>query len=149
METKPMTTNDINTILQKDYFTKFNFLGVFPRDEIPAITFYPSCFVINTEPSYKKGEHWLALFFNKSRNCTFFDSYGHDPAYFNMLNYIKRFSSEFTYNKKQIQGILSVTCGHYCVFFILLMNRGYSLSTILSCFSSKNFDLNDFNTVKP
>ena len=47
----------------------------------------------NTEPSYKKGEHWLALFFNKSRNCPFFDSYGHDPTYFNILNYIKQFDS--------------------------------------------------------
>ena len=145
MDTKPLTTIDIENLLLKDKFSRMNFIGVFPRDEMPAITFYPSCFVVNTEPSYKEGEHWLALFFNKSRSCYFFDSFGHDPSFFNMTNYIKRFSSGLIYNREQIQGLFSETCGYYCVYFILLMSRGFSLESIISCFNLKNFELNDFN----
>ena len=145
MKIKALTTMDIEKALFKDFFTQKCFLGVFPRDEMPSIIFYPSCFIVNTEPSFKKGEHWLAMYFDKSRNCFFFDSFGHDPSFFNMSKYIKKYSSGIKYNKDCIQDNFSDTCGHYCVFFLLLINRGFSLDRIISFFNLKYFDLNDFN----
>lgn len=139
-----MTTNSISNILRDDPFTKTNFIGVFPRDQLPSIKYYPVSFVINTDPSYKVGEHWLGFFFDRDKTCYFFDSFGNSPEYFNLGKYTKRFANSVEYNDDQIQGFFTNTCGHYVVFFILMINRGFSIKNIVACFNLKNFDLNDF-----
>jgi hypothetical protein len=144
MDIKPMTTNSIAKILREDPFSKTFFIGVFPRDQLPIIKSYPASFVINTDPSYKEGEHWLGFYFDRNKTCYFFDSFGNSPEYFNLGKYTKTFSNSVEYNEDQIQGFFTNTCGHYVVFFILMINRGFSIRKILSCFNLKNFDLNDF-----
>jgi hypothetical protein len=57
----PLTSVEIDKTLRADLYYKSGFLGVFPRDKIPLIKFYPACFVLNTDPSYKIGEHWLGI----------------------------------------------------------------------------------------
>ena len=144
MDVKPMSTTIISNILSEDPYTKSNFIGVYPRDQLPTIKFYPVSFVINTDPAFKKGEHWLGFFFDTHRTCFFFDSFGNNPEYFNLGKYINRFSNNVEFNDDQIQGFFTNTCGHYVVFFILLINRGFSIKKIMSCFDLKNFDLNDY-----
>jgi len=144
MNIQAMTTNSISNILRDDPFTKTNFIGVFPRDQLPSIKYYPVSFVINTDPSYKVGEHWLGFFFDRDKTCYFFDSFGNSPEYFNLGKYTKRFANSVEYNDDQIQGFFTNTCGHYVVFFILMINRGFSIKNIVACFNLKNFDLNDF-----
>jgi len=144
MDVTPLTSVEIDKILRADLYCKSGFLGVFPRDKIPLIKFYPACFVLNTDPSYKIGEHWLGIYFDNNRKCFFFDSFGNPPEYFNLDRYLSRFSMEIEYNYDQIQGFFSNTCGHYTIFFILLFSRGLSLKDVVSCFNFKKFDLNDF-----
>ena len=144
MDTLPLTTNEIDEILRSDSFSKLNFVGVFPRDQLPTINKYPASFVLNTDPSYKVGEHWLGFYFDFHRKCFFFDSFGHDPEYFGLVNYVDKNSTEWESNQDQIQGFFSNTCGHYTIFFILIINRGFSFKEIISCFNLKNFDINDF-----
>ena len=139
-----MTTNSISNILRDDPFTKTNFIGVFPRDQLPSIKYYPVSFVINTDPSYKVGEHWLGFIFDRDKTCYFFDSFGNSPEYFNLGKYTKRFANSVEYNDDQIQGFFTNTCGHYVVFFILMINRGFSIKNKVACFNLKHFDLNDF-----
>ena len=122
MNIEAMTTNSISNILRDDPFTKTNFIGVFPRDQLPSIKYYPVSFVINTDPSYKVGEHWLGFFFDRDKTCYFFDSFGNSPEYFNLGKYTKRFANSVEYNDDQIQGFFTNTCGHYVVFFILMIN---------------------------
>ena len=144
MDIRPLTTKSIAKILSEDPYSKTSFIGVFPRDQMPAIKSYPVSFVINTDPSYKEGEHWLGFYFDWNRTCYFFDSFGNSPEYFNLCKYTKVFSNTVEYNEDQIQGFFTNTCGHYVVFFILMINRGFSIKKIMSCFNLKNFDLNDF-----
>ena len=145
MDVKPLTTSKITNILSNDPFSKSCFIGVFPRDKLPELTSYPTCFVVNTDPSYKVGEHWLGMYFDRYRKCYFFDSFRNEPDYFKLDQFVNKNSVEVESNYYQIQDFFSNTCGHYTVFFILLITRGFSLKEILSCFNLKKFDLNDFN----
>jgi hypothetical protein len=60
------------------------------------------------------------------------------------VKYTKTFSNSVEYNEDQIQGFFTNTCVLYVVLFILMINRGFSIRKLLSCFNLKNFDLNDF-----
>jgi hypothetical protein len=44
----------------------------------------PSSYVVNTDRLGKQGQHWRALFFDNNGKCTFFDSFGHSPAFFGL-----------------------------------------------------------------
>jgi hypothetical protein len=44
----------------------------------------------------------------------------------------------------QIQDIDSNACGYFCIYFILLKSRGFSLEHISRLFSESNFILNDY-----
>ena len=68
---KSLTTNDICTYLHLHP----TFTGCFPTDKIPFVKSYPSVFIVNTEKSDKKGEHWVAFYMEKG-HCLYFDSFG-------------------------------------------------------------------------
>ena len=46
-----MNSDQIKRILTQDPYTKQVFKDVCPRDRLPASIFYPSTFVLNTDPS--------------------------------------------------------------------------------------------------
>ena len=141
---RPLTTNDIYKNLNKDFYSKKSFIGVFARDKLPEVKNYPTSFILNTQPTYKPGEHWLAVYFNKDRLCEFFDSFVFPPSIYGLDKYLKSKSSDFVSNTQQIQDNDSASCGYYTIFFILLKNRNFSLDEIISFFSKNNFKLNDY-----
>ena len=141
---KALTNKELFTQINKDYYSKKYFIGVFPRNKLPQIYSYPCCFIINTDPDNKPGEHWLGFYFDKNRFCEFFDSFGLSPRLYGLESYIKKRSIDFNYNKQQLQHENSSTCGYYAIFFILLKNRHFSLSDISALFCRKNFKINDF-----
>jgi hypothetical protein len=52
---RPLTTNDIYKNLSKDFFSKKSFIGVFARDKLPEVKYYPTSFILNTTPAYNLG----------------------------------------------------------------------------------------------
>jgi hypothetical protein len=56
----------VEIILKKDKFTKDIFGGALACDELPVRPPFPSCYIINTDPRNKPGQHWLALYVNKN-----------------------------------------------------------------------------------
>ena len=56
-----MNSDQIERILSQDPYTKQVFKDVCPRDRLPASISYPSAFVLNTDPSWRKGKHWIAV----------------------------------------------------------------------------------------
>ena len=62
--------------MSKDEYAKKDFKNVLPYDCLPPRPQYPSSYVIYTDPAGEKGEHWLALYYDKNGECTFFDSFG-------------------------------------------------------------------------
>ena len=118
-----MYENTINEILSRDSTTRHMFIGTFSYDEIPIVTEYPSCMVFNTEPRSEAGEHWLACYFDEQKNSYFFDSYGNDPTFYELDDYLVKNSNKIYYNRLKIQGLLPY-CGFYCIFFLLFISRG-------------------------
>jgi len=141
---KSLSTSDIYKLLSKDEYAKKDFKNVLPYDCLPPRPQYPSSYVINTDPAGEKGEHWLALYYDKNGECTFFDSFGKSPEYFGLDKYIKRTSTRFEYNNRQIQSLFSTACGYYCIYFILLKSRNFCLNDIQNLFSRNNFNMNDY-----
>ena len=134
----------IHEIIRKDLYAKWDFKSVLPRDRLPSRVVYPSSYVVNTHESSKKGEHWLALYFDKTGYCTFFDPFGLSPSFYGFDNYLKKTSRGFTFNTQQIQSVTSSVCGYYCIYFVLLMSRNFTLKEILMFFDKKDFIYNDF-----
>ena len=100
-------------------------LGVFPADRIPAIDRSTHCcFILNTEPHGKPGQHWLAFFYNHHGNALeYFDSYGMELA-----TYADVYESMCTCglialctpanSVRWLQSASSFVCGHYCIAFL-------------------------------
>ena len=129
-----MNSLQIEGLLKKDSQAKKIFKKVCALDEI-EVPSYPSAYVINSDTSDKKGEHWVVVYFDKNRRGEYFDSYGLPPAVLGLEAYMDRFSLDWIYNRKTIQSLFSNVCGHYCVYFILFRCRNISLHAILSVFT--------------
>ena len=141
---KPLNTFDILKAITSDEYARFDFKGVVPRDKLPQKPSYPSSIIVNTHKSNQSGEHWLALYYDENGMCSFFDSFGMHPDFYSLKDYIEKTSRHWEFNNKQLQSFNSVTCGHYCIYFILLKSRRFKLKEILELFDRKNFNLNDF-----
>lgn len=118
------------------------FLGVYPVDMMPENPPRPSCLIANTDSLGSVGEHWVALYINKEGLGDYFCSFGYKPKQ-EFVDYLNAYTKSWNYSTKRVQGYFSLTCGHYCVFFIFCRSRGMSMSTYLSMFG-KNTTENDF-----
>ena len=105
-----MNTLEITQCLKKDPYAKAIFKQVVPRDKLPNVPRlgYPSAFVINTQPSNMRGEHWLAVYYDKQGFCTFFDSYGMRPSFYNLCNFVFQTSRGFEHNTQQLQSYYGI-----------------------------------------
>lgn len=137
-----MNSSQINKILKNDEVSKKFFIGVLPRDKLPNKIKWPSALILNTDKSDQPGEHWLALYYDENGVCEFFDSFGFHPDFYNITSYLKSTSNSFIYNNKTLQGIFSEYCGNYCVLFLLIRCRNFSLKYFLEFFD-KNTEKND------
>jgi hypothetical protein len=127
-----MDSGQLDSILNADRFTSKIHNGVFACDQLPKNINYPAAFVINTDPSYMPGMHWVAVYFNKQGKCSYFDSYGLAP----FVNSIKAFlGKEYQFNNLHIQSDDSNVCGHYCILFLTRAARGQTLQNIIAQFN--------------
>ena len=136
-----MNTVHIECLLRKDPFAKTVFKKACAKNQ-PLHVDYPSAYVINSHPSSKPGEHWIAVCFDKYGKDEYFDSYGLPPSVNGFTAFIERILKEWAYNDKTVQSLFSSTCGHDCVYFVLHRCHGYSLRDIVSRFSF-NLTAND------
>ena len=132
-------------------FNKLNcfksFLGVFSCDRLPIVSELPCSLIMNTDPHDKPGQHWVAIHINSKRNGLYFDSYGFPPLNHEFTEFLNQNCYNWTYNRYMIQGYNTVTCGQYCVLFILLKTLGYKLADIIHLFTH-DFQVNDEIVVK-
>jgi len=142
-----MNTIQLTHILSSDPYASKYFGGVFPSNHSP-LTIYkaPLCFIINTDPSFKSGRHWLALYINEKKNIEFFDSYGNSiDKYPFIMRFVQRHSEigHCKENTRRLQSSLSSTCGQFCLYFLLWRCRGISFENIVKSFVD-NANTNDF-----
>ena len=85
-DTVEMNTKQLWNALINNKVTEPFFDGIFPRDMLTIIENKPQLIICNTDPSFKKGEHWILFFFDKN----FVEFY--DPLGKSINSYGKEFS---------------------------------------------------------
>ena len=126
------------------------FLDVFSWDTIPIhIKSKKFSFICNLSKAEHTGTHWIAIYSDGSY-MDIFDSY---CAIKNRVttSRLKKLSNNMNlpirYNRKRLQSDISNVCGHYCIAFIILRSKNYTIRQISSLFSS-NFEKNDHHIRK-
>lgn len=131
-----MNTMELQKLVNQDPILKKIFLGVFPCDKLPtSIPYKPAALIVNTDPSYKKGEHWVAIFFDVWNEAVYFDSYGLSPAGPEMIDFISKNAVKWNHNTVCLQSFTSNVCGMYCIFYLFYKSREYKMKNILNMFS--------------
>lgn len=94
------------------------FGGVFPSDRLPPHQTEDVCYIFNSDPSTKPGEHWLA-YYQLNGRAEFFDSFGRSATDYPAIG---QWLLQGPFQPVQqltirLQGP-SLLCGPYCLFFL-------------------------------
>jgi hypothetical protein len=98
-------------------------LPVRPRDRRPA------AYIVNTDPHYLPGEHWVLCFFPIEGTQEYFDSYGQPPNPKTIRKFLGR---GYRYNNKILQNLMSTVCGQYTIYYIFKRLEGSTMQQILN-----------------
>ncbi len=133
-----MISEDIYKLLRRNIHGCHD-IGVFPYNQIGKPSKRKRCaYVLNTDPHYKKGEHWVAVYIDKSRVRYYFDSYGLPPMKNECVDFLKRHCRRWVYNDVRLQDEGSKVCGQFCLYFLIHMSYGWTMDDIID--SLKNND---------
>jgi len=139
-----MNTTQITRILSTCKLTKHCFRGVYSIDMIPSFVHKkPSSFIINTDPSYKPGTHWVAIHFPLRGPAEFFDSFGRAPFDKRFTKFILNNSDRYIYNSIELQHPYSLMCGKYCCLYLVDRCSDKTLKTFLNRFNKNMTKMND------
>ena len=119
------------------------FRGVFSCDKLPVDCLpKPSCIVVNTQSSSEAGEHWIGMYINSDGSMDFFDSYGNMPEKYPQFKTFLKVNggTNVRWNDKVIQGIGSLSCGQYVIFFNLHRSKDISMHRITNFFGANKTD---------
>ena len=92
------------------------FQGVWMKDaaDLPSFGYY----IINLNNSDQIGSHWCIVL---NEDKFWYDPFGLPP--------IKRLN-HYRYNTVQHQSVSSSLCGYYCMYFIIMRSKGFSIYDI-------------------
>jgi hypothetical protein len=117
-----MNTDELKCILVRALRnTNMRFRGVYAADRVPQ-TGGQWCCVANTDPQDKPGQHWVALVFGND-SCEYFDPYGLPLETYPALHKRMRSVNVTCQSSSPVQPPLSVTCGHFCIYYLCSRTR--------------------------
>lgn len=123
-----------------------HFLGVYPVNLLPfELVIRPSSLIINLDPHYKGGSHWICIYFPKRGVPVYFDSFGGPATSQEIITFLERNSKYgYIYNPYTYQSYTSSTCGYWCILVLSLLHRSFTLNEIHSFFLPYMGVINDF-----
>lgn len=127
-----MNTDEIERFLAADAACRSVFQGVYSADTLPD---HPSLLVCNTDESTKPGQHWIAIHVDAYGRGEYFDSFGRAPTK-DFEAYMNKHCNIWTFNKKQLQSVISSFCGYYCCMYVMLKCRRVDMTRIVAMFTT-------------
>ena len=83
-----------------------------------GINSYPCSLIINTDTKNLPGKHWVSIYISGYKEGEYFDSFGHEPSQ-DIAIWLNKFTNKWKkVNVSVLQNPLSVTCGHFVLFYI-------------------------------
>ena len=134
-----MNSDVIDRVLKKHCAI---YRGVFPCDELADVNVRPSAIVVNTDPANRPGQHWICIYFDEDGHGEYFDSFGLRPKLV-FERYMNKYCTAWTFNKKQMQSLVSRFCRHYCIWYCMIKFRRVALDALVNAMSNDT-GLNDF-----
>ena len=117
-----------------------NFIGCFASDQLPD-TIIEGSYVINFDPSYKRGTHWVAIII-KHNIIENFDSLSLKFIPKSIKLFIVNSKKKFVhFNNRAIQKFSTLTCGIYVIVLIKLSSL-YNISLVDFMTIFKDLDKN-------
>lgn len=100
-----------------------NALGAFAGDCMPRIgcSGGDECFIINTDPRDRPGQHWLAFYYCAREGVLeYFDSFGMSlSSYPVVLHSVKRRNIRTqVVNDTMLQSPYTTACGYFCILYL-------------------------------
>ncbi len=95
---------------------------------------YPAIFIINSEPNFCKGGHWVLVFLPNKQKGEFFDPLGFPPSKYGgkIVKFLKQRCLKNYYIMKQVvQNETSTACGYYVCYYVMKRLEGRHFSEIL------------------
>ena len=140
----PLSSLDINAILETTSVTRKHFIGTFPACITPKTAKKRYAFITNTDEHELPGTHWNAWFVD-GPNISFFDSFGRSYDDETLPDHYRDIVNSFQqvdYCTNRIQGWKSVNCGLFCIHFIYIKCLGLDYNKFLNEYTT-NFETND------
>ena len=102
------------------------------------------------------GQHWVCVCIDKRGKEEYFDSFGLPPFKEEIFTFLENKCSKWSYNRISIQNIASITCGNYCVLYIIYRCQSSNKKLFYSNFNENTLNndkrikkiFNDFSVVK-
>lgn len=118
-----MNASQLKRAIDSNPCIRPSFRGVFSRDTLPhRVERYPCVYVVNTDVSYRPGQHWVAIILRNSSYGVFFDSFGRTPEEWGreFKDFMDFHVYRYDHFDVQIQSIDSSYCGLFVLAFIFL-----------------------------
>ena len=137
-----MNTPQLLKCIRTDPILNSQCAGVYPIDRLPEPKGYPECVIVNLDPHFKPGSHWMAVYIDAEGFGEFFDSYGRAPETKQIKKYLEDNCLDWTTSNKRLQSPFTSTCGQYCIYFLYYRVRGRPMKDVVEDFTH-DFEEND------
>lgn len=94
-----------------------NFLGVYAQEFKPPPNNVNCCYIINTSPSYKPGQHWVSVW-QEGGNIYTYDSFGRSPSKLLPI-FNNHVNGGVFYDDTKNQKINEMNCGQRSIAFLI------------------------------
>jgi hypothetical protein len=134
-----MQSSDFETYFKHFPYLNERFTGVFSIDNVPKKLNYRHFCIVNTDVAKENGSHWFTILRHNKLSYEIFDSLSINSEKENNLKHFLKFNSDFLeVNDSQFQLNDSISCGKFCIFYII--KRIYNLDLDYCNFLCETFD---------
>lgn len=141
-----MYTNELEHLLSNDSIIRNEKWGVISIDKLVSVYAEEKTFlIVNTEPSFMGGKHWIALFKKHHKPVELFDSLANKMYEYGkfLQEFLLRENNLCLTNTVQVQPDFSFNCGKYCYYFLSQRSKGVSFHDIMESFDALNLSKNE------